>query len=239
MSVFLGALAQVLLVNLILSGDNAVVIGLAARELPPRQSRQAILLGGGFAVLLRLVLTIPAALLLGLPFLRAIGGLILLWVAFRLARGSGDAVETHAAPSLRMAVRLIVIADLTMSLDNILAVAAVADNSAHSVLVLVIGLVLSIPPVLLGGDLIARLMRRLPIVIWLGAGLLVYTAADLIANDTGVEQIVNLTNRQVIIFGVALAAAVLAVAWWQLRRLAATIGPEPLAANQEQSAGQQ
>src|SRR4051794_12206605 len=120
----LSALFEVLLVNLVLSGDNAVVIGLAARGLSEDSRRRAILLGGLFAVGLRLVLTIPAEFLLQVPFLRAGGGILLTWVAYRLLIGNKDESVTDEATSVSAAIRLIVLADLTMSLDNILAVAA-------------------------------------------------------------------------------------------------------------------
>src|SRR4051794_23566700 len=135
-SSLLGALAAVLLVNLVLSGDNAVVIGLAARGLSPDARRRAIMLGGGLAVALRLALTIPAEYLLTVPYLRAAGGLLLAWVAYRLIASDDSQTERGSSESIATAVRLIIVADLTMSLDNILAVAAVAERSKHDVLVL-------------------------------------------------------------------------------------------------------
>src|SRR5690348_14531969 len=118
----ISALFEVLLVNLVLSGDNAVVIGLAARGLSGRARRRAIMLGGLFAVGLRLALTLPAAFLLGVPLLRAAGGVLLVWVAYRLVVGDGESEVKGEAGSVGQAIRLIVLADLTMSLDNILAV---------------------------------------------------------------------------------------------------------------------
>jgi YjbE family integral membrane protein len=179
----LGALAEVLLVNLVLSGDNAVVIGLAARSLPPEARRRAVVMGGGFAVALRLLLTVPAEFLLKIPFLRAGGGMLLIWVAYRLLASEEEAAVDARAATVIAAVKMIVLADLTMSLDNILAVAAVAERSAHPVAVLVAGLALSIPIVLLGGNIVARLMGRLPILVWVGAAILGYTAGELITED--------------------------------------------------------
>ena len=158
----LGALLEVLLVNVVLSGDNAVVIGLAARGLGPDRRVRAIGLGGGLAILLRLALTIPAEALLRIPYLRAGGGLLLAWVAYRLLADEAEATDHPGAATMTHAVRLIVLADVTMSLDNVLAVAAVAEQSKRSPLVLTVGLGLSIPVVLLGGGIVAALMSRLP-----------------------------------------------------------------------------
>jgi YjbE family integral membrane protein len=187
----LGALAEVLLVNLVLSGDNAVVIGLASRGLPEASRKRAIMLGGGFAVALRLLLTVPAEFLLKVPFVRASGGALLVWVAYRLLTGNDSETGTDEAATLGTAIKLIVLADLTMSLDNILAVAAVAERSDHAVLVLITGLALSIPIVLLGGNLVAKLMGRLPALVWIGSAILGYTAGELIVEDRALEGLID------------------------------------------------
>jgi len=184
-------LAEVLLVNIVLSGDNAVVIGLAARGLPAHARKRAIILGGGFAVLLRLALTLPAEFLLKVPFLRAGGGLLLAWVAYRLLTGSEEESADAESATVSTAIKLIVLADLTMSLDNILAVAAVAERSDNAVLVLTIGLALSIPIVLMGGSLVARMMGRLPILAWIGAAVLAYTAGELVSEDSAFERVIE------------------------------------------------
>lgn len=184
-------LAEVLLVNIVLSGDNAVVIGLAARSLPAHARKRAIILGGGFAVLIRLALTLPAEFLLNVPFLRAGGGLLLAWVAFRLLTAAEEGTSNGEAATISTAIKLIVLADLTMSLDNILAVAAVAERSDNAVLVLIIGLALSIPIVLMGGNLVARMMGRLPILVWIGAAVLAYTAGQLVTEDEALEELID------------------------------------------------
>jgi YjbE family integral membrane protein len=215
-SSLLGAFAEVLLLNLVLSGDNAVVIGLAARGLTAEARKRAIILGGGFAVGLRLILTLPAEYLLTVPFLRAGGGGLLMWVAYRLLtedEGEGTADE---AATIGKAIRLIVLADLTMSLDNILAVAAVAERSDHDVLVLIVGLALSIPIVLLGGNIVARLMNRLPILVWIGAAILGYTAGELIVEDKAIDQLFERIDYMNAVLPFFIAAGVLTAAWVKL-----------------------
>ena len=214
----IGSLIEVALLNLVLSGDNAVVIGLAARSLPPAQARRAILLGGGAAVALRIALSLPAEFLLRVPFLRAGGGLLLAWIAYRLLTGEEERATDHGAMSTATAIRLIVVADATMSLDNVLAVAAVAERSASPELVLVIGIGLSVPIVLLGGSLVARLMARLPVLVWLGAAVLTYTAAELIVEDHAVDQFWKVPTAAALAFAALLTAAVLGLAWRSLRR---------------------
>jgi len=216
-SALIGVFAEVLLVNLVLSGDNAVVIGLAARGLEPRARQRAILLGGGFAVALRLALTIPAERLLKVPFLRAGGGFLLIWVAYRLLVSDESSETSGDAETISKAVRLIVLADLTMSLDNILAVAAVAERSEHDVLVLLVGLALSIPIVLIGGNLVARLMRRLPLLVWIGAAILGYTAGELIIKDAIFEDVAGGHPIAQTAFSVLIACAILVVAAIRIR----------------------
>ena len=213
----LGALLEVALVNLVLSGDNAVVIGLAARSLRPDLAKRAVYLGGGAAVLLRLALTLPAELLLQIPLLRAAGGCLLAWIAYRLLAGEESGPEETGAATVGTAIRLIVLADISMSLDNVLAVAAVAERSAYPLLVLTVGIALSVPVVLLGGRLVATLMARLPWLAWAGAAVLSFTAAELIVEDKAVEALIGLPA--VARYGLAcvFALAVLAVAWRAVR----------------------
>jgi YjbE family integral membrane protein len=226
-SSLLGALAEVLLVNLVLSGDNAVVIGLASRDLPLHARRRAIALGGGLAVLLRLVLTIPAEYLLHVPLVRAGGGCLLTWVAYRLLTENEGASEHDEATSIAHAVRLIVIADATMSLDNILAVAAVAERSSKPALVLAIGLAVSIPIVLVGGDLVARLMRRLPILSWVGGAILAYTAGELIAEDEALDWLFGAAPHLGTIFAATFTIVLVGFAAFKVNRRAATTrGPD-------------
>ncbi|MEO7128073.1 MAG: TerC family protein, partial [Rhodoferax sp.] len=151
-------LIEIIWINIILSGDNAVVIALAARSLPPAQQNKAILFGSGAAVLLRIVLTVVAAELLALPYLQIVGGCLLLWIGVQLLGdeedGDGDA---RSFDSLLAAVRTILIADLVMSLDNVIAVAAAAQGN---MVLLILGLAISIPLVVFGASMMVKLMAR-------------------------------------------------------------------------------
>jgi YjbE family integral membrane protein len=174
-------LVKIIWINIILSGDNAVVIALAARSLPPHQQRMAVLFGSGAAVVLRILLTIVAVQLLAMPYLQIVGGLLLLWIGVQLLgdedEGEGEAKE-HG--SLMAAVRTILIADLVMSLDNVIAVAAAAKGSF---LLLILGLAISIPLVIFGSTLMIKLMERFPIIVVLGAALIGWVGGETIASD--------------------------------------------------------
>ena len=175
------ALMQIIGINIVLSGDNAVVIALAARSLPPQQQKQAILWGSGAAVVMRIVLTIVAVELLRLPYLKLVGAVLLLWIAVKLLipeheeEGSGKAIG-----SLRAAVKTILIADLVMSLDNVIAVAAAAKGSLT---LLIIGLAISIPLVIFGSTMLLKLMERWPVIITIGAALLGWVAGEMAVTD--------------------------------------------------------
>ena len=174
-------LVKIIWINIILSGDNAVVIALAARSLPAAQQRQAVFFGSGAAVVLRIVLTIVAAKLLALPYLQIVGGLLLLWIGVQLLgeeeEGDGEAKE-HG--SMAAAIRTILIADLVMSLDNVIAVAAAAKGS---MVLLVLGLAISIPLVIVGSTFMIRLMDRFPSVVVFGAGLIGWVGGETILGD--------------------------------------------------------
>jgi len=174
-------LLKIIWINIILSGDNAVVIALAARSLPPAQRKKAVLFGSGAAVVLLIVLTVVAVQLLALPYLQIVGGLLLLWIGTQLL-GDGDDGEGESKEygSLMAAVRTILIADLVMSLDNVIAVAAAAKGS---MLLLILGLAISIPLVIFGSTLMIRLMERYPVVVTFGAGLIGWVGGETIISD--------------------------------------------------------
>jgi YjbE family integral membrane protein len=175
-------LMKIIWINIILSGDNAVVIALAARSLPPVQQRQAVLFGSGAAVLLRIALTVVAVKLLTMPYLQIVGGVLLLYIGVQLLSDQGDGEgEEKVHGSLLAAIRTILIADLVMSLDNVIGVAAAADGS---MLLLVLGLAISIPMVVFGSTMMIRLMERFPVVVTLGAALIGWVGGETIANDT-------------------------------------------------------
>lgn len=175
-------LMKIIWINIILSGDNAVVIALAARSLPPVQQRQAVLFGSGAAVLLRIALTVVAVKLLTMPYLQIVGGVLLLYIGVQLLSDQGDGEgEEKVHGSLLAAIRTILIADLVMSLDNVIGVAAAAHGS---MLLLVLGLAISIPMVVFGSTMMIRLMERFPVVVTLGAALIGWVGGETIANDT-------------------------------------------------------
>jgi YjbE family integral membrane protein len=181
---------QIVLIDLVLSGDNAVVIGMAARPLPRRQRRLAILFGGGAAIVLRITLTAVAALLLGLPALRAIGGLLLLWIAVRLLQPDEHADGgARAASTLVGAIGTILLADFIMSLDNVLGVAAASHGDLP---LLLFGLILSMAILMVGGSVFAEVIDRQWWLAYLGAAVIAWTGADMLQEDDLVLQVVRL-----------------------------------------------
>jgi len=173
-------LAKIIGVNIILSGDNAVVIALAARSLPPKQQTQAIIWGSGAAIVMRIVLTLFAVALLTLPWLKIIGSLLLFWIGVKLLVPEDDDAEIEASDQLLSAIKTILIADLVMSLDNVIAVAAAAGGS---VLLLILGLAISIPLVIFGATLLLKLMERFPVIITIGGALIGWVAGEMLVTD--------------------------------------------------------
>ena len=180
---------EIVVINILLSGDNAVVIALACRNLPLRQRRWGIIWGAVGAVALRIILTFFAVRLLTLPYVNLIGGALLLWIGVRLiADEDGDSHEVKAADRLTVAIRTIIVADLVMSLDNVIGVAGAAKGS---VVLIIFGLVVSIPLVVVGAQIIMKLIERFPILIIAGGGLLGYVAGEMMVIDTAVAAWVN------------------------------------------------
>lgn len=174
-------LMKIVWINIILSGDNAVVIALAARSLPENQQRQAILFGSGAAVVLRIALTVVAAALLELSYLQIIGGTLLLYIGAQLLSEDGDHEEGGVEKaSLMVAIRTILIADLVMSLDNVIAVAAAAKGNTT---LLILGLAISIPMVVFGSAIMIKLMARFPIIVTFGACLIGWVGGETIVSD--------------------------------------------------------
>jgi YjbE family integral membrane protein len=199
---------SIVVIDLVLSGDNALIIGMAARRLPPRQRRQAIIVGGAGAIGLRVLFTIAAALLLDLPFLQAAGGILLIWIAYKLLNDEAKTHDVKEAGSFPAAVRTIILADVVMSLDNMLAVGGAAHGSIE---LLMFGLVLSMPIILFGSSVVARLLNRMPSLMIIGSIVLAFTAArmliedkiigDLIAED---QHTVALIVISVVVIGIVL-----------------------------------
>ena len=173
-------LLKIIGVNIVLSGDNAVVIALAARSLPAKQQKLAILWGAGAAVILRIILTFFAVALLALPWLKIVGSLLLFWIGIKLLVPEEPGDDVQASDSLMTAIKTILIADLVMSLDNVIAVAAAAGGSF---MLLVLGLAISIPLVVFGAALLVKAMERFPVIITLGAALIGMVAGEMIVTD--------------------------------------------------------
>ncbi len=209
-------LVKIIWINIILSGDNAVVIALAARSLPPEQQRKAIMFGSGAAVVLRIVLTVVAAKLLELSFLQIVGGCLLLWIGLQLLSGGGEEEgESKGTGTMAAAIRTILIADLVMSLDNVIAVAATAGGN---MLLLILGLAISIPLVVFGSTLMIKLMERFPIIITLGAALIGWVAGETIMNDKLLHGFVEAYPALHYVAAAAGAIAVVGVGMWMQKR---------------------
>jgi YjbE family integral membrane protein len=182
---------EIIVINILLSGDNAVVIALACRNLPPHQRRWGVFWGAIGAIVLRIVLTFFAVSLLQLSYLKIIGGLLLLWIGIKLIAEEDDGEGGHdvqASDRMLSAIRTVVIADLVMSIDNVLGVAAAAKGS---LLLLIFGLVVSVPLVIGGAQIIMRLIERFPILIVAGGGLLGFVAGELIVEDSAIAEWVH------------------------------------------------
>ncbi|MBT2324978.1 TerC family protein [Variovorax paradoxus] len=212
-------LVKIVWINIILSGDNAVVIAMAARSLPPQQQGKAVLFGSGAAVVLRIALTVVAAKLLALPYLQILGGALLLWIGVQLLGDEeDDNGEEKQYGSMLAAVRTILLADLVMSLDNVIAVAAAAQGS---MVLLILGLAISIPLVIFGSTLMIKLMERFPIIIMLGAALIGWVGGETMVSDVAVRGALE-ANPWLHYAGAAVGAFfVIAVGKWQQRRAAA------------------
>jgi YjbE family integral membrane protein len=181
------AVLQIIWIDLLLSGDNAVVIALACRKLPPRQRIWGVVLGTVVAIALRVIFAGVVTTLMQVPYLKLVGGALLLWIAVKLLNPeeNGKSNEIEAVDKLWRAIRIVAIADLVMSLDNVIAIAAVAERfeAPHSYALLMFGLAVSIPLIMAGAALVMALLDRFPIVVWAGAALLGWIAGEIIAKD--------------------------------------------------------
>jgi YjbE family integral membrane protein len=216
------AILQIIWINILLSGDNAVVIALACRDLPPKQRVWGMILGAGVAVGLRIGFTLIVATLMALPYLKLVGGLALLYIAIKLLvpEEGGHESKLEAGDHLWRAVRLVAVADIIMSLDNVIAIAGAAKGS---VLLLVVGLAISIPLIIAGAALIMSLLDRFPVLVWAGAALLGWIAGEVIATDPAVAAFIESSfghgAQHTIELLTAGAGAVLVVmAGWMWRR---------------------
>lgn len=209
---FLGRLWAIVLIDLLLAGDNALVIALAVRSLPKRQQLIGRIFGTGGAVLLRVGLIGVTTALLKIPLLQLAGGLLLIWIALKLVRPSGEA-ETHTreGSSLAKAIWIIIVADAAMSLDNVLGVAGAAQGDMKLV---VFGIALSIPIVVWGSGLLGRLMARYSWIVWLGGGVLGYVAGDMILTDVAVGRYTGDAAILGAVLPPLIGLVMVAIGWW-------------------------
>lgn len=212
---FLDALS-IILIDILLAGDNAVVIAMAVRSLPKEQRRLGIAVGSGFAVVLRIALTFFAAQLLQTQYLKLVGGIAILWIAVKLLADSGVGEEGgREAKTLWQAMWLIIVADITMSVDNILAVAAASKGHLG---LLIFGLGLSIPFVVFTSRLLSTLMDKYPIIVYIGSAILGRVGGEMMFTDPWVTKTFAIEHWTVIAAEIFFTVAVVAVGWWMVQR---------------------
>jgi len=207
---FFTSLVTIIFIDLLLAGDNAIVIGLAARNLPVSHQRKAIWLGTGGAVLIRVAATLLVVYLLQIPFLLAVGGVVLLWIAYKLLVQEEHHGDIKAGSSLWAAIRTIVVADAAMGLDNVIAVAGAAHGD---MLLVVLGLLFSIPVVVWGSTLFVGLLAKYPWIIYLGSAVLAYTAAKMVTHEPRLEALFHDRAWLAWTFIAAMIVLVLAAGW--------------------------
>jgi YjbE family integral membrane protein len=219
------AAVEIIIINILLSGDNAVVIALACRNLPPKQKWWGIVWGVVGAVVLRIVLTFFAVQLLALPYLQLVGAVLLLWIGVKLIaeEEEGEGHEIAASDRLFSAVKTVIIADLVMSIDNVIGVAGAAKGS---LILLIFGLVVSIPLVVVGSQLIMKLVERMPWLVIAGGGLLGYIAGEIAIEDVTVKPWVT-ANAAWLHYGAPIAGVliVIGIGLWLTRRHKRAVAP--------------
>lgn len=211
----LGAFVGVILIDLVLSGDNAVVIALAVRNLEGKNRRRAILLGVGGAIGLRLLFVFIISLLLDLPVIRLVGGVLLIYIAWNLSQQDDGEADVKAGSGLWAAVWTIVVADVVMSFDNVVALVAA---SGGRVWLVGLGIALTIPLIIFGATILSNLMNRYPIIVYAGAGLLVYLAIELFFDEPLLESVSRATDGLHIVIAIGTALVFTAIAWAVARR---------------------
>lgn len=209
---FILQLLNIVFLDLILAGDNAIVIGLAARNLQGVTQKKAILLGTGGAVVLRIIATILVVWLLKVPWLLLFGGLLLILIAYKLLAGESNGPDIQAGGTLWSAVRTIIVADAAMGLDNVIAIAGAAN---HNIILVVLGLLISVPIVIWGSTLFIKLINKYSWIIYIGAGVLGFTASSMIAGEQRIEPFVREHPLLHILVIVLVIAGVLAAGHWK------------------------
>jgi YjbE family integral membrane protein len=221
------AIVQIIIIDILLGGDNAVVIALACRNLPERQRRLGVFWGAAGAIILRVILIMFAVALLKVAFLKLIGGILLLWIGIKLIlpQDDDDHGKIQASDKLWAAIKTIIVADFVMSLDNVVAIAGVAEQAdpSHQLGLIIFGLIVSVPFIVFGSQIILKLLDRFPIIVMLGAALLGWIAGGLIVTDPVLKGVVP--EDQVIVYAASAAGALLVVLvgkWFETRRRSQT-----------------
>ncbi len=223
---FLVAVLSIVLIDLVLAGDNAVVIAMAVRNLPGKQRMWGIALGAGAAVVVRVVATFLVAQLLNIQFIKLVGGAVIIWIAVKLlSEGAADECEEHECGTIWQAVWIIIVADMSMGIDNMLAVGAASHGNLF---LLLFGLVLSIPFVVFMSNILSKLMNRYPIILWIGAGILGKVGGEMMITDPWVHGLLNppkWVEYAVMVFFVAFVCGL--SKWLAVRRKSAACSAEP------------
>jgi YjbE family integral membrane protein len=222
------AVGQIILIDIVLGGDNAVVIALACRGLPPAQRKMGIIYGTAGAIVLRVILIAFALALLAVPYLKVVGAVLLIWIGVKLMMPSGDDDHTNitASDKLWSAVKTVIVADLVMSIDNVLAIAGAAEGAGSHQLVLVIfGLLVSIPIIVAGSQIVLKLMDRFPIIITLGAMLLGWIAGQMAWTDPAIKP--YLPVEKVWEYAAAAGGALLVLAISKIVVARQAVNPDP------------
>jgi YjbE family integral membrane protein len=219
-----GALLAIIVANILLSGDNAVVIAMAARSLPPEHQKKAIVWGSAAAIVMRVVLTVVAVKLLTVPYLKIIGGILLFWIGYQLLTDSDEEADVKSHGTVGAAIRTILMADLVMSLDNVIAVASAADKAPEParLTLLIIGLAMSIPLIIAGSTLLIKVMDKYPLIVTGGAALLGFLAGSMIVTDPAVADWfkANVPSAEMLAGGLGAVLVVVAAKWATSRKAA-------------------
>lgn len=211
-SAFVSSLLIIITINIVLSGDNAVVIAIACRKLAPQQRKRAILWGTFLAVIVRVIATVLAVYLLKIPFLYLVGGAVLLWISYNLLREEDEDSQIESSEDMVQAVKTIVVADVMMGLDNVLAIAGAANGN---IVLIVLGLIISVPLMVFGSQLILKAMERFNWLVYLGSAVLAWAAANMITNEEIIADWLSQYRGLEAVIKIVLVALVLFLGYWQ------------------------
>lgn len=226
-----GAVGQIIMIDILLGGDNAVVIALACRNLPHNQRNKGIFWGTAGAIILRVVLITFAVMLLDLPFLKVVGAALLIWIGVKLLvpEDEDEHDKIEGSSKLIGAIKTIIVADFVMSLDNVIAIAGAAQQAHddHQTLLVIFGLLVSVPFIVCGSQVVLRLIDRFPIIVWLGGGLLGWIAGSMVTTDSYVLKMLPTAGEYHYPAAIVGAALVLALGWIFLKRHKAKTKDKP------------